>query len=159
MTKSMVLCVAALALTLVPALGRAAESNGTDESKARGRSIVGSWTCESGNTPVGALGLLTTFMADNTFQIGTDQAIFGETHGVYRQIGVGVFQSFDKAFVFNAQGFADRVRVARAVETVLSATTMRINVDITITDRSGNSQAEFPAVFACDRMLVGSGNR
>jgi hypothetical protein len=152
--------VAALAsaCALVPLLGVAGDD---DRSNNNGLSnvflstnIIGSWTCQSGPTPVGPLGLTTTFSSDNTFQIGTDNAIFGETHGVYKRIGVRTFQSFDKAFIYNAQGFADRVRVARAQETLLSATRMRINVDITIEDRRGQRLDNFDVEFACNRMLV-----
>lgn len=148
---SAVALVAGIVAMVQPSMARDED----DRLSPSSTSIVGSWTCESGQTPVGALGLLTTFSADNTFQIGTDSAAFGETHGVFRRLDAHRFQSFDKAFLYNAQGFGDQVRVARAIETVLTKTTMRINVDITIEDRNGVKKANFPAVFACDRMLVG----
>lgn len=144
----------ASALALLPSLGMAGDRDDDGASALLGTTIVGSWTCQSGDTPVGPLGLLTTFSSDNTFQIGTDNAIFGETHGVFRRIGLRQFRSFDKAFIFNEDGFADRVRVARAIETLLSPTKMRINVDITIEDRAGKRLDNFDVVFACDRMLV-----
>jgi len=147
----------ASACALVPMLGVAKDDDNNLSRAAAAflsTSIVGTWTCQSGATPVGPLGLITTFKGDNTFQIATDNNIFSETHGVFKRIGTRSFQSFDKAFIYNAQGFGDRVRVARAQEVLLSATRMRINVDITLEDRRGQRLDNFDVEFACNRLLV-----
>jgi hypothetical protein len=147
--------LATLGLGLSSAASATAPKASTQSvNPALGTTLVGSWRC-AGTGGLDGVRFLTTFNAGGTFTVSFSDKVFSETHGVWKRTGLRSFASTDQAFLYAANGVADRIQTVDATYAIQTPVDLAITISGVVSQLADDAVVlQFDAVVNCKRMLI-----